>query len=69
MRHRSQSTPARLWARFWRRAGWRRVVRELFAPPKDGSGSGSSAAQARFWRELREGQRVAEARAAAGGRP
>jgi hypothetical protein len=45
------------------------VVRSFVAPPKDAAVSASSGARARFWRELREGQRAAEAQAAANTRP
>ena len=51
-------------ARFWKRL-WRRPAAVVMQRPSNEDGSHRAAARARFWSELREGQREAEANKAA----
>lgn len=52
-------TLARLWRWFWRRP-------DASAAPQPPLGDGRAVSRARFWNELRAGQREAEARSARG---
>jgi hypothetical protein len=57
---------ARVWAELRGRVRWSRVVLEPIAVKKgDVVDRGRSMPRARFWTELREGRRAAEAHAAA----
>ena len=55
-----------MWAQLRGRVRWYRAVRQPIAAKKgDVVDRGRSMSRARFWTELREGQRAAEAHAAA----